>query len=334
MGFSSHIDRTTAPPNVPEAPVTRIARCIDRSLSLQAAKSTFYAAFKQPYLHNIMKIWLNGELLAENTAQTGAHNAGNLLGWGVFSTLAIAGKRPLWIERHLHRLRHDAAQLALEFTWTDDELREALNAVVHANAVDSGLARITITGRGDGRWNHTLGADVSLLAQTMNPPQRNDLSLGLSSHRLEARRPLAGIKSTSYAAHHWLWLEAQSLGVDEGLVLNQNDEVCEAARSNVFWARGETLFTPAVTSGCLPGIGRDLVLQWARENAVDCREGHFSLEELLSAGEIFLTNATNGPRGVAHLVLQNTSGGNHRLPSPGKFTRRFQELWDLAGEGI
>jgi branched-chain amino acid aminotransferase len=272
-----------------------------------------------------MTIWLNGDLHDQNAACLPAHNAGTLLGWGVFSTIGIVAGQPLWLERHLRRLRHDAAVLDLEIAWPDAVLSQVVQQLLQANAVRDGIARITVTACGEGRWNEEAGYNVSMLALTLSLPPRDGLKLLLSPHRIDSRRPLATIKSTSYAPQQWLWQQAQKAGFDEALLLNQNDTLCECARSNLFWVRNEVLFTPEISSGCLPGIGRELVLEWAMDQAIMVREGSFSVVELMAADEVFLTAATSGPRSVAHF---QSSSGVETYQAPGPITHLLQREWD------
>ena len=277
-----------------------------------------------------MKIWLNGSLSDENASYVLAHNAGSLLGWGVFSTIGIVNGRATWLERHFRRLRHDAAALDLVFSEEDEVLFSALTELIQANDVQNGLARLTVTARGDNRWNHASGYDLSILAISAPAAPLHNLKLCLSPHRLDARRPLAGIKSTSYAPHQWLWHAAQQQGFDEAVVLNQKGIVCEGARSNLFWVRKNELFTPETSTGCLPGIGREIILGWARERGWNVHEGSFSLLELEAADEVFLTTATTGPRSVALFATQSTLNHANQYPSPGPMTEELQHRWQTT----
>lgn len=222
--------------------------------------------------------------------------AGLTMGLGVFTTIGIWRGRPFVLDRHYARLSRDAAALELECPHSFDEIFAALSQVISANGITRGVARITLTARGDGRWNTETGSDLSVLAQPMTDIDRA-LKLGWSPYRAEARRAAAGVKSTSYADYLLAWREGQKRGLDEVILCNGAGALCEAARCNVMWTRGETLFTPALSTGCLPGIARALLLEWAREDGFETREAVFAPSELENADCVLLTNAASGARG-------------------------------------
>jgi branched-subunit amino acid aminotransferase/4-amino-4-deoxychorismate lyase len=97
--------------------------------------------------------------------------------------------------------------------------------------------------------------------------------------------------------------EAQERGCGEVIYRASDGSVCEGARSNVFWRSGNQIFTPALDTGCLPGIARSLLLSWLGEASSPWRPQEIcaSLETMLQADEIFFSNCTLGPRSVLAL---------------------------------
>ena len=268
--------------------------------------------------------WLNGAFLDESKALLAANSSGILLGWGVFTTLGVRDGQAIAIDRHCARLRQNAAALSIEFAFEDEVLCDALREVIARNAVQNGIARLTLTNRGDGRWNLDEGSDCSIIAFNVPAPPLNDLRLILSPFRLDTRRALAGIKSTSYMEHQLAWIRAQQQDGDEALLCNHSGAICEGARSNIFWARGGELFTPSLETGCLPGIARGILLEAAANLGIAAREGVFSLSELSGADEIFLSSASSGPRSVASFQIADEP---QIFPSPGAVTQTLQHWW-------
>jgi branched-subunit amino acid aminotransferase/4-amino-4-deoxychorismate lyase len=273
-----------------------------------------------------MFLWLNGELHNEAGAKVTASSAGLLSGWGVFTTIGVRETRPIAISRHFARLRRDAEALDVEFPSDDVTLLAALGEVITKNEVANGIARLTVTRRGDGRWNCESGSDCLILAHSAPPPPPNGLRVALSPFRLEARHPLAGIKSASYAGHQRAWSEARKNGFDEAVLLNSSGAVCEGTRANIFWARAGELFTPSPACGCLPGIAREIVLQAAAQKGIPAREGVFSLQEIMSADEVFLTSSTTGPRGVTEFCFAEND--SQTFPDSGPLTAVLQDWWN------
>ena len=108
-------------------------------------------------------IWFNGQL--QFGAEMSATGAGALLGWGVFTTLAIRAGAPVFWARHCARLERDAQAARVELPYDGAQLRAGLDELLSALNLADGLARITGTRRGDGRWNGHSGADWSVVAQ-------------------------------------------------------------------------------------------------------------------------------------------------------------------------
>lgn len=271
-----------------------------------------------------MTTWLSGD-----TPDTEPLSAGALMGWGVFTTLGVWNGKPYAALRHLTRLRHDAERASIAFLWNDETLLQGLHHALSQSRVTEGLARITVTRRGDDRWNCNEGSDLSIAVQAI--ARQSPLSparLQLSSFRIEARRPLAGVKSTSYLDYQLSWLAAKNTGFDDALLCNSSGALCECSRANLFWTHGGTLFTPSQETGCLPGIAREQIIDWALEEGIPVRQGAFLPHELQAAEEIFSTASSLGPRPVAFIELGND--WNIELQAPGALTRRFAELWKQA----
>ena len=241
-------------------------------------------------------MWLNGELAA--AGKTEASGAGATLGWGVFTTLGIRAGQPRFLARHVARLERDARLADVSWELNFNRVAAALDQVLRANNVRNGLARLTLTRRGDGRWNAGEGADFSVMALESDV-SKTGLRVQLSPFRIEARRALCGVKTTSYLPYLWAYREAQTRGFDEAILRDGDDFLSEGARASLFWWRDGAIFTPSLETGCLAGIGRDLGLEWALQSGLEVRQGRFEAREAEGANEIWLVSAANGPRPIA-----------------------------------
>ena len=273
-------------------------------------------------------IWFNGQRL--ESASLDATNAGALLGWGIFTTLAVRGGAPVLWARHLARLERDAAAAKLDLPYAPAQLRAGLDELVGALKIGDGLARISGTRRGDGRWNAAPGTDWSIVAQgAPAPPGAPDgagapLRVQLSPFRVAARAPLAGVKTTSYLPYLWAFEAARDAGYDEALLLTESGLVCESARASVFWFGGGKWHTPALDCGCLRGVGREVALE-----ITGARPGRWKLESLLEADEAFVISAAGGVRAVGVLGDERT---RRTWSGLGPQTRRVTAAWEVCLE--
>jgi branched-chain amino acid aminotransferase len=101
------------------------------------------------------------------------------------------------------------------------------------------------------------------------------------------RGALAGVKSTSYGENVQALRWAAARGAGEALFANTRGELCEGTGTNVFLAVGGSVVTPPLSSGCLAGVTRELLLE-----VLDAEERPVPLDQLFRAEEVFLTSST------------------------------------------
>ena len=267
-----------------------------------------------------MAMWHNGGL--GERALIDASSAGLLLGWGVFTTVGIKAGRPLWLDRHLHRLRRDAGCCEITIPYSDEELGTALFAVLATDGINDGLARLTATRRDDGRWNMDGGTDVTLLALESHAVKIRDLRVGFAP--APAQGHLSGVKTTSYLPYLWSWREAQNCGWDE-VVLHQGDLVAEASRSSLFWVKDGLLQTAPLELGILDGVGRALVFEWAQTEGVEVSTIDLPITELPACDEAFLISAATGPRAIGTV---SAPSGEVSLSASRPLFESLRAWWD------
>ena len=211
-----------------------------------------------------------------------------LTGDGVFETLKAYAGKPFAVRRHLERLRRSADVLRLQVP-DDDVLRSAIADVLAANAIDGdGRVRVTVTGgpaplgseRGDA------GTTVIVAAAPAAPWPAATAVVTVPWPRNE-RSALAGVKSVSYAENVVALAHARDRGAGEAVFGNLAGNLCEGTGSNVFVGIGGRLVTPPLTSGCLAGITRELLLE-----VTDAVEEDLPLAALADADEAFLASST------------------------------------------
>lgn len=242
-------------------------------------------------------VWRNGELLPADTATTSVFDHGLTVGDGVFETLKAVDGAPFAARRHLDRLRRSAAGLGLEVPYSDAELRAAMDGVLAEGPRPLARVRVTVTG-GVAPLGSERGADgphVIVATGPLAPPAGSTAVITVPWTRNE-RGAMAGIKTTSYAENVRALAAAHQRGATEALFANTVGLLCEGTGSNVFVVVDGQVLTPPLTSGCLAGVTRALVLE---SSAVV--EQDLPLEILTTADEVFLTSTGRDVQAV-HLV--------------------------------
>ena len=122
-----------------------------------------------------------------------------------------------------------------------------------------------------------------------------------SSIRIPANDPLTRFKVCSKLPQVVARMEADEQGADEALLLNTDGHVAEATSANLFWIESNTVCTPPVASGALPGVTRGAVIDLCAKLKIASQEKPCAPEQLLQAEGIFLTSIGIEIWEVSHL---------------------------------
>lgn len=265
--------------------------------------------------------WVNGRLVPEAQATTSARDHGFVVGDGVFEAVKIDRGRIFALTRHLARMERSAAGIGLS-GFDIATVRRAVGEVMDANvdvltsAFD--VLRITFTGgpgplgsgRGDGEPTLVLGItpghdpDPQTSVITV-PYRRNDVGA------------LTGLKTTSYGENVLALAQAHAAGASEAVFANTRGQLCEGTGTNVFVVHDGELLTPPLSSGCLAGITRALVLEWH-----GAREADLPYGALTTADEVFLTSTTRDVQPVVAVDGIPVGAG-----TPGPLTRAAAQIF-------
>ncbi|HEV2911937.1 MAG TPA: aminotransferase class IV [Pyrinomonadaceae bacterium] len=260
--------------------------------------------------------------------------AGALYGRGVFTTLAVYGRRPFMWPQHWMRLMDHAARTGVDCRSFDEpRVRASLARLIEANGVVDGRARVTFYGGADqGVWrmkgaggrsssSSSSGGELLIMTGDARVAAEDGLALTVSPMRASTLSPLSGIKSVNYLEHILSWEEARARDFDEAVVLNERGEIVSATMSNIFWVTDGAIHTPALMTGALAGVTRSRVIALATELGLPLVEGVYELSHLGDANEIFLTSSGLG-------IAIVTTFDFHRYTVPvGSVALRLQEAF-------
>ncbi len=261
------------------------------------------------------QIWCNGQWLPADKYPGAAQDRGAFLGLGLFETMLAIDGVPIFAERHLSRLRKSGERLGWEIDIPD--FKSIARELLVRNSLAKGRARLRlIVTAGSGPHNDLSPGDDRLIWLAAFPAGDvpGSISACLSPWPRNERSPLAGLKCACYAENLIALDHARRLGYDETIFLNIAGQLCEAATANLFLVRNGKLLTPSLDSGCLPGIGREVICELATTLGIPCEERPLSLSDLHVADEIFLSSATRGPIPLSRLEQRDLIPGSiHRI---------------------
>lgn len=219
---------------------------------------------------------------------------GLLSGWGVFSTIRVVEGVLFAFERHWARMRKDAAALRVPLPPDPEIVRRKLLELVEANQAFDATLRVVVVRNTGGMWQGPgTGRASDLIALTSGSKEWGaGVRLCYTPHARYAAGEFAGAKILSWAMN-LTWLEvAQTRGFDETILLNERGEVAECTSANIFAAEGHRVWTPPLSSGCLPGVTRELLLHEIDVPGFTVTEKALTPAALESAAELFITSTT------------------------------------------
>ncbi len=238
-------------------------------------------------------IWFDGALHATTTQPFDLADRGLTLADGLFETITVFGGVPFRSADHLARL--EAAAAVLGFAAPLAEAVKAVAALAAHAEGGRGVIRLTVT-RGSGPRGLKPPADpVPSVFATLAPwnpaiafvPVR----LATAAIRRNETSPVARLKSLAYLDNVLAFAAAQAAGADDALMLNTAGRAASSTMANLFVVRNGTVLTPPRSEGVLDGIMRGLLLRHGADAGLDCRESPVTLEMIVGADEIFLTNS-------------------------------------------
>ena len=219
---------------------------------------------------------------------------GLLNGWGVFSTIRVFDGVLFAYERHWARMNRDAQLLSVPMPEEPEELETSLLALVEANHALNATLRVAIVRNRGGLFEGpAVTRDYDIVAFTTEVKRwGKGVKLGVVPQARHAGSPFAGTKMLSWSFNLCWYEAAQKSGLDEVVLLNERDEVSECTSANIFAAYGNEVWTPPLSSGCLPGITRGLLLDGIHVPNYRVIERTLRLRDLESADEVFITSTT------------------------------------------
>jgi branched-chain amino acid aminotransferase len=261
-------------------------------------------------------------------------------GDAVWEGLRLYAGRIFRLTEHLDRLRASAQALAFGPVPPDEEIIEQIRRTLAANGMRDGVhIRLTLT-RGvkltsgmDPRLN-TSGPTLIVLAEFKAPVYD---AAGITLVTASVRRPAPDCLDPKIHHNNLLpsimaKIEANVAGADDAVMLDPRGFIAETNATHIFMMIRGTLATPTIAS-CPEGITRAAVLELAAEAGLSCQVGDFTLPQLYTAEEAFVTGTMGGLAPVVR-VDGRTIGDGHPGPATKRLTALFADLTAATGTPV
>jgi branched-chain amino acid aminotransferase len=270
------------------------------------------------------QVWLNGQFVDAVGASVPIGDPGLLHAAGVFTTMRADGGRVFRLGHHLARLRDSCTRLGLPLPFEDTVLHDVAAELLRRNELSEARMRLTVT-RGS----------IFLTAVPLEPYPAEYYTRGitvivLDQYKLNPFDPQAGHKTLNYLSRLTALRLAAERGAAEALWFSPHNYLQSGSVSNVFLVKSNTLRTPPIASDAadqpsavLPGITRAAILEIAAEMKIPIELKPLTINDLLDADEVFLTNSIMKVMPVCR--IERKAVGRDK---PGPLTQQLSEQFE------
>ena len=294
-------------------------------------------------------IWVNGELVPRAHAVVSVFDAGFILGDGVWEGLRVHRGRPAFLGQHLDRLWEGARAIMLDIGLSREEMSEAITRTLAANDMTDGVhVRLMVT-RGPKSTPYqdpraSAGPATVVIIAEHKAALPETVERGITLFTTHVRRAHPDTLDPRINAHSKLndihaCIQAAHAGADEALMLDPDGFVATCNSTHFFIVvpgRGDGGRAEVRTSDgryCLHGITRRAVLDVCAAAEIPARETTFSLTEVYSASEAFVTGTFAGVVPVTS-VDGRTIGDGRRGPVVERLQQLYAEHITADVEGL
>ncbi|HEX7005266.1 MAG TPA: aminotransferase class IV [Trueperaceae bacterium] len=278
-----------------------------------------------------VQVYVDGDFFARDEAKVSVFDSGFLVGDGVWEGIRLHRGRFVFLDRHLDRLYSGAAAIGLDIGKSRAELTEALYETVRRNGMEDGVhVRLMVT-RGKKKTPSqdprlTVGGPTIVIVAEHKEADLAVAEQGLRLFTSTTRRPPPDTLDPKLNCHSKLHevialVQALRAGADEALMLDPTGAVATCNATNFFIVRSGEVWT-STGLYCMNGITRQMVLELCRANGVPAFEKAFSLTDVYSADEAFVTGTFGGLTPVVEVDGRSIGYGE-----PGPITASLSALY-------
>lgn len=266
-------------------------------------------------------IYINGKMVPRSGATVSVYDSGFLVGDGVWEGIRLHEGEFVFLDAHLNRLFQGAKAIGLDIGMTRDELAAALRRTVEANGMQTDVhVRLMVT-RGVKRTPSqdprlTIGGPTIVIIAEHKRPNPATAESGVRLFTSTVRRGSPDYLDPKLNCHSKLHevialVQALRAGADEALMLDIHGFVSTCNATNFFIVRSGEVWT-STGNYCLNGITRGKIVELCREAGIPVCEKDFSLTEVYSADEAFVTGTFGGLTPVSEVDGRVIGDGRSR----------------------
>ena len=274
-------------------------------------------------------IYVNGELLHKNDAKISVFDSGFMMGDGVWEGIRLVNNRWLFIDEHLERLFEGAKAIDLEIGLTIEDIKIALENTRSANNMtDSAHARLMLTrgvkSKPFQKPSYSMDGATAVIIMEHSDDSRNNNPITLATvPQVRGTPMMQDPKLNSHSKLNCILacIQAEKAGADEALMLDPLGFVNTTNSCNFFIVKKGKVWT-STGDYCMNGITRKKVISICKDNEIPIFTKNFSLVDVYSADESFVTGTLGSITSVSEI-----DGRKIEDKSNHKITEKLQSLY-------
>lgn len=230
----------------------------------------------------------NGNLIPSGSASLEVSNRGFQYGDGIFETIIFRKKEIMFLNEHWERISESVNDLKLNFPFTRKDLENTLLELLEVNGLmgQSARMKLYIWRKAGGLYTPDHFEAEFLL--TADQAQRKKVlkfdKVGLADSIFLQKTAFSHLKTISALPYVMAGIEKKERGLEEIILLDQDDYVAEASSSNLYFLdlSNSTIYTPSLHTGCINGVSRRFLFKNAKQFDLEIKEVLWFPEDLTS----------------------------------------------------
>lgn len=280
-------------------------------------------------LNQNILIYVNGKLLPRSEAVISVYDSGFLMGDGVWEGIRLIQDKWIFLDEHIDRLFEGARAIDLELGLSAEQITNAILETQHANNMsDQAHARVMFT-RGvkvkpfQQPALSTSGPTFVIIMEHSDPHAK---AQGITMATVPQIRGMPMSQDPKLNSHSKLncilaCIQANKMGADEALMLDPHGFVNTTNSCNFFIVKNGEVWT-STGDYCMNGITRKKIIMLCKDNNIPVFEKNFSLVDVYSADEVFITGTLGSLVPVLELDKRTFDAKNNKL------TQTLQSLYN------
>lgn len=281
--------------------------------------------------NELIKIYVNGELVPKQEAMVSVYDSGFMLGDGIWEGLRIYNGKIAFLDDHLDRLYESAKVLDFELDLTREEMVRALYNTLEENDMthDAHLRLMVTRGKKKKPFQDprlSIYGPTTVIIAEHSKPSASVKAQGMKLFTVHVVRGQPNSQDPKLNSHSKIncitaLIHAQKAGADEALMLDPHGFVATCNSTNFFIVRNGEVWT-STSKYCMNGITRQKVIDICKANQIPLHEKDFSLFEVYGADEAFVTGTFAGQTPVVSIDGREVGNGK-----PGPVFERISALY-------